>query len=120
MPAGLPVLRHRADEVCNQGGRLLKAGISAVETHGYALSDFDWVIPHQANGHIAELLADSTGLDPARVQVTADRLGNLGSAAIWSALHDLRNSGRLRRGERVLVLGAEATKYLYGGFVYQH
>jgi 3-oxoacyl-[acyl-carrier-protein] synthase-3 len=32
----------------------------------------------------------------------------------------LRSSGRLKRGDRVLVLGAEATQYLYGGFVYVH
>ena len=45
---------------------------------------------------------------------------NLGSAAIWVSLDRLRRSGRLRESDKVLVLGAEATKYLYGGFVYTH
>ena len=55
-----------------------------------------------------------------RVFVTADRLGNLGSAAIWVSLDLLRRSGQLLPGQRVLVLGAEGTKYMFGGFVYQH
>jgi 3-oxoacyl-[acyl-carrier-protein] synthase-3 len=54
------------------------------------------------------------------VVVTADRLGNLGSAAIWVSLHQIRTAGRLRPGDRVLVLGAESTKYMFGGFVYTH
>src|SRR5438876_91220 len=52
--------------------------------------------------------------------VDADKVGNLGSASIWVALHHLRASGKLKSGDNVLILGAEATKYLYGGFVYTH
>jgi len=47
-------------------------------------------------------------------------LGNLGSAAIWVTLDRLRRSGRLALGDRVMVLGAEASKYMYGGFLYVH
>jgi len=47
-------------------------------------------------------------------------MGNLGSAAIWAALADVLKHGLLNRGDKVLVLGAEATKYIYGGFVYTH
>ena len=53
-----------------------------------------------------------------RVLVSGDRVGNLGSASIWVGLHLARTGGQLKDGDRVLVLGAEATKYLYGGFVY--
>ena len=50
----------------------------------------------------------------------ASVLGNLGSAAIWVTLDRLRRSGRLAVGDRVLVLGAEASKYMFGGFLYVH
>jgi hypothetical protein len=43
-----------------------------------------------------------------------------GDRPIWASLHRLRTSGRLRPGDRVLVLGAETTKYVFGGFVYTH
>ena len=50
--------------------------------------------------------------------VNAGRLGNTGSAAIWLALAELRSS--LEPGASVLALGAEATKYMFGGFHYVH
>ena len=31
-----------------------------------------------------------------------------------------RHPGGLEQGQRVLILGAEASKYLFGGFVYTH
>lgn len=117
---GLPYFKHCAKDVRRNGEKLIEAGITAIESRGYALGEFDWVIPHQANGHIAELIAERYPETTDKVFVTADRLGNLGSAAIWVSFDDLRRSGTLKRGQRVLILGAEASKYLYGGFVYTH
>lgn len=118
--AGLPYFKHRAREVRRNGEKLIEAGIAAIQSQGYALGEFDWIIPHQANGHIAELFAERFPETKGKVYVTADRLGNLGSAAIWVSFHELRCSGTLERGQRVLILGAEASKYLFGGFVYTH
>jgi len=118
--AGLPYFKHRARDVRRNGERLIEAGIAAVESRGYSLGEFDWIIPHQANGHIARLFAERHPETQGKVFVTADRLGNLGSAAIWVSFDELRRSGQLECGQRVLILGAEASKYLYGGFVYTH
>jgi len=63
-------------------------------------------------------LSPFLGIEPERVFVNAERLGNTGSAAIWLALAELRK--RLRPGASVLALGAEATKYMFGGFHYVH
>jgi 3-oxoacyl-[acyl-carrier-protein] synthase-3 len=67
---------------------------------------------------MAELLSPRLQVDPDRIFVNADRLGNTGSAAIWLALAELRPA--LVPGARVLALGAEATKYMFGGFSYVH
>ena len=67
---------------------------------------------------MAELLAPFLGIEESQVFVNADRLGNTGSAAIWLALAELRS--RLGPDRRVLALGAEATKYMFGGFLYVH
>jgi len=116
----LPFFRHRAGDVRRNGERLIMKGVAAIESRGYSLSDFDWILPHQANGLMDELIAARFPAVRGRVFVTADRYGNLGSAAIWIGLDQLRRSGRIRKGQRVLVLGAEASKYMYGGFVYTH
>ena len=118
--AGFPVFEHRVGSVRKWGARLFELGAEAVRSRGYELGDFRWILPHQASGRLAAPLAAHLGVRAERIHVTADRFGNLGSAAIWVALDTLRRSGLLAAGERVLVLGAEATKMLYGGFVYTH
>ena len=119
-PHGLPVFQHHADNVKKFGPELFERGIEAITARGYDVDEFDWILPHQANGRLAQQFSQRFKIATDKIFVTADRLGNLGSAAIWVALDRLRRSGLMERGQRVLVLGAEATKYLYGGFVYQH
>lgn len=118
--AGLPFFRHCAKDVRAHGVKLIEAGIAAVMSRGHSLGDFDWIIPHQASGRIAEQFAARYPETKDKILVTADSLGNLGSAAIWVSFDRLRHAGKLEPGQRVLVLGAEASKYLYGGFVYAH
>lgn len=117
---GLPVFQHRAENVKKFGRELFIRGVEAITARGYRLDEFDWILPHQANGRLAKQFSDHFKVAVEKIFVTADRLGNLGSAAIWVALDQLRRSELIERGHRVLVLGAEATKYLYGGFIYQH
>jgi 3-oxoacyl-[acyl-carrier-protein] synthase-3 len=100
------------------GAELFAHGAAVAREQGVGIYTVDRVIPHQANGHMAALLAPSLGIEPRRVFVNADHLGNTGSAAIWLALAELRS--RLEPGARVLALGAEATKYMFGGFAYVH
>lgn len=117
---GLPYFRHDARSVRRGGEALILAGIEVLRERGHRLNDFDWILPHQANGHIAEMFAQRfPDLGP-RVFVIAREYGNLGSAAIWIGLDRLIRSGLLKRGHRVAVLGAEASKYMIGGFIYTH
>ena len=118
--SAVPHFQHDYGAIAKHGMELLRAGLKAAARAGYDQASVDWWIPHQVNGRIAELCATAFGLPEERVVCEATHLGNLGSAAIWVAFDRLRRSGRLKRGHRVLVLGAEATKYLYGGFVYVH
>jgi 3-oxoacyl-[acyl-carrier-protein] synthase-3 len=118
--AGLPFFDHSARHVRQNGEQLLLNGIKAIGQRGYQLDDFQWFLPHQAHGQIAKIFAGQFPATEGKVVNTADRLGNLGSAAIWVALDELVRSGKLRSGDKVLVLGAEASKFLLGGFVYTH
>lgn len=111
---------HDYEAVKSSGGELFKAGVECILSAGYTLDDFRFIIPHQVNGQIGYLLAREMGLPVDRFFVNANLVGNLGSAAIWVALHQLRISGKLNRGDQVLILGAEATHYMFGGFVYVH
>jgi 3-oxoacyl-[acyl-carrier-protein] synthase-3 len=116
----LPHFTHNYAAIRDNGIELLRASLAAALRAGIVKKDVNWWLPHQVNGRMPELCAEWLDLPPERVICDAGTLGNLGSAAIWVALDRLRRSGRLAPGDRVVVLGAEATKYLYGGFVYVH
>jgi 3-oxoacyl-[acyl-carrier-protein] synthase-3 len=100
------------------GHLLFEAGQATARDLGHNVAHADRIIPHQVSGRIGAQVAEHFGLPRERLFVNADRCGNTGSAAIWIALDQARTS--LSVGERVLVLGAEASKYMYGGFVYDH
>ena len=109
---------HDFAAVRASGLHLFYHGAAAARALGIGLDTIDYLIPHQANGRMAEFLSPFLGIEPERVFVNAETLGNTGSAAIWLALAELRK--RLRPGASVLALGAEATKYMFGGFHYVH
>ncbi|MBO9490794.1 3-oxoacyl-ACP synthase III family protein [Endozoicomonas sp. G2_1] len=117
---GLPYFDHQVINVRESGEQLFVMGLRAILTRGYQLDDFAYILPHQVNGHLDTLLSEQLGVPATRIINDAKHLGNLGSAAIWVSLDRLIKSERLSKGDKVLVLGAEATKYMYGGFVYQH
>jgi 3-oxoacyl-[acyl-carrier-protein] synthase III len=125
MPPGLQ-LRHGVTEfdhdfaaILASGSRLFDAGAVAAARHGIALDSVDVIVPHQVSGRIGAHVARHFGIAVERTFANAGRLGNTGSAAIWMALAELR-AGGMQSGARMLVLGAEATKYMYGGFAYDH
>ncbi len=109
---------HDFAAVRDGGPELFCHGAEVARVLGIPVDTADRVIPHQANGRMAEVLGPFLGIEARRVFVNADRLGNTGSAAIWLALAELRS--HLETRARVLVLGAEATKYMFGGFHYVH
>jgi 3-oxoacyl-[acyl-carrier-protein] synthase III len=114
--AGTIEFDHDFKAVRNSGPELFYRGASVAHEIGIGIETVNHLIPHQANGCMADLLGQFLGIEPKRVFVNADRLGNTGSAAIWLALAELRS--RLEPGASVLALGAEATKYMFGGFHY--
>jgi 3-oxoacyl-[acyl-carrier-protein] synthase-3 len=109
---------HDLAAVRNRGLELFYHGAGAASALGIGAETVNHIIPHQANGRMAELLAPFLDIEPDGVFVNAGRLGNTGSAAIWLALAELRTS--IKPGASVLALGAEATKYMFGGFHYVH
>jgi 3-oxoacyl-[acyl-carrier-protein] synthase-3 len=109
---------HHFAAVRDNGPELFHHGAAIARALGTGVDEIDHVIPHQANGRMAELLGPFLGIESSRIFVNADHLGNTGSAAIWLALAELRSC--LKPGDTVLALGAEATKYMFGGFQYVH
>jgi 3-oxoacyl-[acyl-carrier-protein] synthase III len=101
-----------------EGHRLFDAGAHAANTQGFPIDTARHLVPHQVSGRIGALAAAHFGLPPERMFVQANRVGNTGSAAIWIALDSLR--AEMDADETIVVLGAEASKHMFGGFAYRH
>jgi 3-oxoacyl-[acyl-carrier-protein] synthase-3 len=71
--------------------------------HGFRAEDLDLFIPHQANLRIIEAAAQRLGLSMEKVVVNVDRYGNTGAASVYVAMEEACATGRLRRGDLVLL-----------------
>jgi len=77
----------------------------ACELAGVEMSDLTWFVPHQANLRIITTLTQTLGFPPDRVARDVVETGNTSGASIPLALSTLADSGRLKPGDLVLLLG---------------
>jgi 3-oxoacyl-[acyl-carrier-protein] synthase-3 len=74
-----------------------------LERNGFAPSDVDLFVPHQANLRIIEAAVRRLGLPMERVLVNVDRYGNTGAASVYVALEEAWAARRMRTGDLVLL-----------------
>lgn len=85
---------------------------------GTRAEEIDVWVPHQASGKAIEHLQEVLGLTPERVMNTLATHGNQVSASMPVALHRGIESGRIRAGKRIAMIGTGAGLSL-GGAVLQ-
>ena len=83
--------------------RLSEATVAAVARSGLELDDVDLFVYHQANGRIIKAVGDRLDLEPARVADYVAHMANTSAASIPLTLSLLREDGRLRIGQKVLL-----------------
>jgi 3-oxoacyl-[acyl-carrier-protein] synthase-3 len=83
--------------------RLCEVTLAACERAGTTLADVDLFVYHQANGRIIRAVGQRLGLDEERVADYVAGMANTSAASIPLTLALLREDGRLRPGQRVLV-----------------
>ncbi|MCO5124866.1 MAG: ketoacyl-ACP synthase III [Rhizobacter sp.] len=78
---------------------------SVLEKAGRSEADIDWLIPHQANLRIMQGTARRLKLPMDKLIVTVDEHGNTSAASIPLALDHAVRSGRVARGDTLLLEG---------------
>jgi 3-oxoacyl-[acyl-carrier-protein] synthase-3 len=71
--------------------------------NGFTADDLALFVPHQANLRIIEAAVKRLRLPMDRVLVNVDRYGNTGAASVYVALEEAWATGRLKRGDLVLL-----------------
>ncbi len=88
----------------------------ALAKAGLALTEVDWVIPHQANQRIIDALARRLEIPPDRVIANVDRVANTSAASIPIALDEAVRQGRIRPGD-VVAMTAFGAGVTYGAAI---
>ncbi len=72
---------------------------------GISIDDVKLFVCHQANGRILRSVANSLGLDEDRMMNTIGRVGNTSAASVPLALAEAADTGRLERGDLLVLCG---------------
>jgi 3-oxoacyl-[acyl-carrier-protein] synthase-3 len=81
------------------------AALAAAEKAGISADEIDLFIPHQANNRIIEAASKRIGISSERVFVNVHRYGNTSCASIPLALSEALSEGRIKEGDKVLLVG---------------
>jgi 3-oxoacyl-[acyl-carrier-protein] synthase-3 len=109
-----PETLHKKQHYIHMNGRevfrfatrvMADATRQVVERAELGVEDLDVIIPHQANLRIIESAARGLGLPMDKFVVNLDRYGNTSSASIPIAACEALDTGRIRPGDRLVMVG---------------
>jgi 3-oxoacyl-[acyl-carrier-protein] synthase-3 len=86
-------------------GVLESAARAALAKAGKTDADIDWLIPHQANIRIMQSTAKKLRMPMEKLIVTVDQHGNTSAASIPLALDFAVRSGKVKRGDTLMLEG---------------
>ncbi len=102
--AGVAAVEMRGNEVFRIAVSKLSEVVGQVLRHCHVeASELDWLIPHQANIRIIRATAKRLKMDAERIVITVDTHANTSSASIPLALNDYYRSGKIRKGQLILL-----------------
>jgi 3-oxoacyl-[acyl-carrier-protein] synthase-3 len=111
MPASCETVKQGGHYIKMRGNELFKVAVRSLEEvsrhvlekAGARADQIDLFIPHQANQRITEAVRERLGLSPDKVYSNISRVGNTSSASIPICIDECVRSGRLKRGDLVLM-----------------
>ncbi len=102
---------------------IIKYWVDHIQTclnkHQIDSSEIDYVIPHVSSMFfyhklLEEIMARNIDLGEEKWFTNLTQVGNIGSAAVFVALEELLHSGKLKKGQKILLLVPESGRFSYG------
>jgi len=110
-------IRMRGNELFKLAVKIMAdAANTALHKAGLACKDVDCFIPHQANVRILLAVAKRLGLDTNKIYMNIEKYGNMSSASTAVALCDAVKSGKVKKGD-IVVLDAFGAGIVWGACV---
>jgi len=90
--------------------------VRVIARRGIVASEVDWFLPHYSSDYFRQPLYDRMAeigfaVPQDRWFTNLSTKGNTGSASIYIMMEELFHSGRLRRGEKLLCMIPESSRF---------
>ncbi|HYG21687.1 MAG TPA: beta-ketoacyl-ACP synthase III [Verrucomicrobiae bacterium] len=118
-PASMETITKRQHYLRMEGKETFKNAVQAMQTAATEalrrceldITRIKCIIPHQANRRIIDAVGERLGATPEQLFVNLDKYGNTSAASVAIALDEAVESGRIQRGDLILlvVFGAGLT-----------
>ena len=118
-PATMDSVAARRHYLRMEGKETFKNAVQAMQSAAeealrrceISISQIKCIIPHQANRRIIDAVGERLGAKPEQMFVNLEKYGNTSAASVAIALDEAVNSGRIQRGDLILlvVFGAGLT-----------
>ncbi len=111
-PASNDTIANRLHYIRMDGKETFKNAVQAMLTAGRAalqrceldISQITCVIPHQANRRIVDAVGERLGVKAEQLFVNLQKYGNTSAASVAIALNEAVETGRIRRGDLILLV----------------
>lgn len=70
-----------------------------------SMDDIKYIVPHQANSRIVEIIAKKLGLSMDRFYLNLNKFGNTSAGSIPIALAEMVNKNVLNKGDKIIITG---------------
>lgn len=99
-----PYIQMKGQETFRYAVTSITADIQTLlSRNGLSADDIAFVVPHQANIRIIDFASRKLKIPMEKFVVNIDRYGNTSSASVPIALDELAKSGRLTRGDKIIL-----------------
>jgi 3-oxoacyl-[acyl-carrier-protein] synthase-3 len=104
------------------GENILVKGVDsfkkAIEKNNLKVSDIDYFLPHISSYYFKNRLYDEMVKQGIEIPwdkwfMNLDKIGNVGAASIYIMLEELVNSGKLKKGDHIVLSVPESARFLY-------
>lgn len=86
------------------------------EKHHFKADDIDWFLPHLSSMYFKEKILSAMKdfyIDESKWFVNLPTVGNIASASAFAMLEELLGSGKLQRGQKILMMIPESARFSY-------
>lgn len=97
-------------------GAMCEASNCVLSEAGADINNVDWLLPHQANSRIIASVGQKLGIPDEKVIITVDHHGNTSAASIPLALSESVASGKIKKGDLILI-PAMGAGFTWGGLL---